>query len=211
MASSIIHIAVASELNKKLKRDRTKLLIGTIAPDISKQIGETKRFSHFLDNDETDVPNIDKFLEKYQNYLMDDFVMGYYIHLYTDYLWFKYFIPEIYNEEKHLIKKLDGTIVNCNGNMICQYIYNDYTNINFDVIDNYNLDLKIFYNETPKIDNIIEEIPMDKLDIIVNQAGKIIENSKVRKALVFNMECINNFIDLSVKIIESEINKLDLK
>ena len=211
MASSIIHIAVASELNKKLKRDRTKLLIGTIAPDISKQIGETKYFSHFLDNDETNVPNIDKFLKKYKKHLNDDFVMGYYIHLYTDYLWFTYFIPEIYDEEKHLIKKLDGTIVNCYGNMISQYIYNDYTNINVDVIDNYNLDLKIFYNEIPKIDNIIEEIPMDKLNIIVNQAGKIIENSKVHKDFVFNMDSINCFIDLSVKLIESEISKLDLK
>ena len=42
MASSMIHIAVAHELNKKLKIDKQKLLIGTIAPDISKLIGENK-------------------------------------------------------------------------------------------------------------------------------------------------------------------------
>ena len=36
MASSIIHICVANEINKSLKRNSRELLIGTIAPDISK-------------------------------------------------------------------------------------------------------------------------------------------------------------------------------
>ena len=47
MASTMIHIVVANEINKKLKRDSSKLLIGTIAPDISKNIGENKVKSHF--------------------------------------------------------------------------------------------------------------------------------------------------------------------
>jgi hypothetical protein len=36
MASSIIHIAVAHEINKKLQFEEDKLLIGSIAPDIAK-------------------------------------------------------------------------------------------------------------------------------------------------------------------------------
>ena len=36
VASALIHIAVASEVNKKVKRDRSKLLIGSIAPDLAK-------------------------------------------------------------------------------------------------------------------------------------------------------------------------------
>lgn len=35
MASSVIHIAVANELNKVLKKDKKSILIGSIAPDIS--------------------------------------------------------------------------------------------------------------------------------------------------------------------------------
>ena len=80
MASSIIHIAVANEINKKIKRDSNKLLIGSIAPDISRNLGETRERSHFLDED--NIPNVDKFLEKYKNKLSDDFVMGYFIHTY---------------------------------------------------------------------------------------------------------------------------------
>lgn len=86
MASTIIHLAVANEINKKLKRNKNQLLIGTISPDISKLIGEDKTKSHFLSDESNDIPNINKFMKKYKNYLYDDFVMGYYIHLYTDYL-----------------------------------------------------------------------------------------------------------------------------
>ena len=96
MASVIIHMAVANEINKTLKRDNNKLLIGSIAPDISKHLGQSKLASHFLHDVNNDVPNINRFLNKYKNHLNDDFVLGYFIHLYTDYFWFKNFIPEIY-------------------------------------------------------------------------------------------------------------------
>lgn len=206
MASSMIHIAVANELNKKLKRDSQKLLIGTIAPDISKLIGENKVRSHFLENENTDIPDLYKFLSLYKNSLNDDFVLGYYIHLYTDYLWFKYFMTEIYNE--NLIKKLDGTIINCKGRMAMIYIYNDYTNLNIQIIDEYQLDLKIFYNEIPPIKNIIKEIPIDKLALIVNKAGEIIENSKITKEMTFNMENIHNFISLSTNLILANLDEI---
>lgn len=205
MASSMIHIAVANEINRKLKRNSQQLLIGTIAPDISKHIGENKVKSHFLDNEDGDIPNIDKFLNKYKNYLNDDFVLGYYIHLLTDYLWFKYFMTEI--SDNNYITKLDGTKVKCNGRMLILYLYNDYTNMNIKLIDEYNLDLKIFYNELPKFNNIIEEIPMDKLNIIVNKASEMIENTKEKKDMIFNMYNIKKFIDSSVDIILSEIEK----
>ncbi|MBE6144054.1 MAG: hypothetical protein E7169_00555 [Firmicutes bacterium] len=206
MASAIIHIAVANEVNKKLKRDSSKLLIGSIAPDLSKLVGQNKIASHFLDN-ETDIPNIDLFLNKYKNYLDDDFVLGYYIHLYTDYLWFKYFVTEIINND--YITKKDGTIVKLNGNMKCLYIYNDYTNLNIQLIDKYNLNLKIFYNEIPTLEYIIEEIPMEKLNLLINQAGVIIENSKENKNFIFDIKNVSKFIETSTKLILAEIEKIN--
>ena len=62
MASSVIHMAVANEINKKLKRNANQLLIGSVAPDLSKIVGETRLRSHFLDSEDTNIPNIDKFL-----------------------------------------------------------------------------------------------------------------------------------------------------
>lgn len=208
MASLMIHIAVASELNKRLNKNESKLLIGTIAPDISKLLNQNKVKSHFLDNEDTNIPNLEKFLLKYKSNLNDDFVLGYYIHLYTDYLWFKYFITEIY--DKNAIKKLSGEVVKCNERMNLMYIYNDYTNLNIQLIDEYNLNLKIFYNEIPKIPNIIQEIPMDKLDLIVNKTSIIIQNSKKKKDMVFNLNNIKKFIELSVEIIYSNIEGMKI-
>lgn len=208
MASSVIHMAVANEVNKTLKRDNNAILIGSIAPDISKQVGETKLKSHFLDDVDNNIPNIPRFLEKYKNNLDDDFVMGYFIHLYTDYLWFKYFITEIY--KKDVITKLDGTKVKCvSDRMFCLYIYNDYTNMNSQVLDAYDMDLSIFYNELPKFKDIIKEIPMNKLKVIQDQASIIIENSKIKKDYTFNIENIKTFINTSVKLILSVINDIE--
>lgn len=202
-----MHIAVANEINKTLKRDQTKLLIGTIAPDIAKLVGESKIKSHFSDSLDTDIPQLEKFLIKYEWHLNDDFVLGYYIHLYTDYLWFKYFIPEIYDESTHLITKLDGTIVKCNDKEALYYIYNDYTNLNSLLIKEYNLDLSFLNQDIPMMDNIIKEIPMDKLNLIVEKTMNIVENSKVNKELLFNLENINNFIDLAVSIIGNDLER----
>jgi len=203
MASSLIHMCVANEINKVIKKDRTKLLIGSIAPDISKLVNMDRDISHFIKNNEYDI---DLFLSKYKNNLSDDFVLGYYIHLYTDYLWEKYFMTEVY--KKKIITKLDGTKVKCYGNMISLYIYNDYTNLNNDLIDLYELDLDIFYNEIPEIDDIIKEIPMDKIDVIVDKAGVIIANSKKTKAFVIDINEIKEFITLSVELILSKLNEL---
>ena len=210
MASSLIHLVVANELNKKLNKDKTKFLIGSIAPDLSKLVGEDKTRSHFLVNDSDCIPDLDKFLNKYNYFLNDDFVLGYYVHLYTDYLWFKVFLPNIYNEDKHLIKKLNGDVVKCNGNMLSMYIYNDYTNMNSVLIDKYNLDLKIFYMPLPEFRCLIDEIPMDKINLIVDKAGIIVENAKKYKEFTFNMENVKNFVSLCVDIISSNLIELDV-
>ena len=205
MASSLIHIAVAKELNKTLKRDREKLFLGTIAPDISKLIGENKMKTHFLDQDDS-IPNLEKFLEKYKSNLNDDFVLGYYIHLFTDFLWFKYFITEVY--DKDIIRKLDGTEVKCSGRMASIYIYNDYTNLNAELVERYDLDFKLFYNELPKFENIIDEVPMDKLHLIVDKTGTLMLNSKNFKDMIFNLEHIERFIEFSVDLISNNLMEL---
>ena len=205
MASAMIHLAVANEINKTLKRNNDLVLIGSIAPDISKYIGESRAKSHFLDGN-GDIPNINSFLLKYKNNLKDDFVLGFLIHLYTDFFWYKYFIPEI--KMDGIIKKMDGTIIKCTENMIRMYIYNDYTNLNTLLLDEYNMDLHIFYRELPKIENIIDEIPMKKIKTIIDEMAIIIENSKINKSMVFDLDNVKKFIGFSTKIILSEIEKL---
>lgn len=206
MASSVIHICIANEINKTINRDSKKLLIGTIAPDISKLLGETKFYSHFLDNVNNNIPNIKKFLDKYGNYLNDDFVLGYYIHLYTDYLWFKYFIPNII--KGNYIKELDGTLVKYTEETFKYYVYNDYSNLNNQLIDRYNFPMKIFYEEIPYIPNIISEIPIDRLNLIVDKTGILIEESKKGKKYLFKIDDIITFIESSRKAILKELDSI---
>lgn len=204
MASAVIHIAVAKEINKDLKMNEKELFLGTIAPDISKQLGESKVKSHFLPNDKTDLPILDKFLDKYKNNLNNPFIMGYYIHLFTDYLWFKYFIPEITNSSDY-IKVLSGNKIKCTKEEIEKLIYNDYTNLNISLIEEYDLDLSLFYEDI-EIPNIkFDEIPLNKLQIIVDKMGVIIENSKKEYTYSFNIDNVKQFIELCKKIISNDI------
>lgn len=205
MASSMIHICVANEINKILKRDNKSILIGSIAPDIAKQINLHKQFSHFQDAND-DMPNFEKILSKYKNNLNDDFVLGYYIHLYTDYYWFKYFMPEFVKHD--LIYTLDGKALTLTDEEKMKCIYNDYTNLNTKLIDEYKIELKIFYEQIPKFDNIIDEIPMDKLNVIIDKAGVIIENAKESKSYFFDIKEVKKFIDFSVNGILDNLKEL---
>lgn len=204
MASAVIHIAVAKEINKDLKMKEKELFLGAIAPDISKQLGESKVKSHFLLNDKSDLPILDNFLDKYQDNLNNPFIMGYYIHLFTDYLWFKYFISEITNDNDY-IKLLNENKITCSKEEISKLIYNDYTNLNILLIEEYNLDLSLFYEEL-EIPNIkFDEIPLNKLQIIVDQMGIIIANSKKEYTYSFNIDNIKQFIEFCKKIIINDI------
>lgn len=209
MASAIIHIAVAKEINKSLKMNEKELFLGTIAPDISKQIGESKIKSHFLGNKDNDLPNLKSFLDKYQANLTNPFIMGYYIHLFTDYLWFKYFMPEITNSNDY-IKLLNGDKIKCSKKELTKIIYNDYSNLNILLIEEYNLDLSLFYEDI-EIPNIkFDEISLDKLQIIVDQMGIIVENSKKGYTYSFNIDNVKTFIKLCTEIIYNDI-KMRLK
>ena len=207
MASAIIHIAVAKKLNEQLKMNEKELFLGTIAPDISKHIGQDRKVSHFLD--ENRIPNLNLFLKKYNNSLNIPFIMGYYIHLFTDYLWFKYFFNEITNLNTS-ITLLNGDTIKCSKEEINKLIYNDYTNLNILLIEEYNLDLSLFYEEIeiPKVK--FTEIPLDKLQIIVDQMGVIIENSKKSFTYSFNLDNVKQFINTCTDLISNDL-KMRLK
>ena len=67
MASSVIHLAIAKKLEKYFNiKNKYDYYLGSIAPDLSKQIGRTKKESHFLFDTREGVTNIKKFTEKYK-------------------------------------------------------------------------------------------------------------------------------------------------
>ena len=104
MASVMIHLAIAKKVNKQLKMQDNLLYLGTIAPDLSKELNERKDKSHFFSD--TKHIDIDKFVNKYKYKMWYPYVMGYFIHLYTDKLWEEEFLPKFVNQSN--VKLKDG-------------------------------------------------------------------------------------------------------
>lgn len=206
MASAVIHLCIAKEVNKVLGMDEKLLFLGTIAPDISKEIGQSKEISHFLDHsNEDDIPNIDRFLKKYEGELNKPFEMGYFIHLLTDKYWFRDYIYKYIERYS-----LENGQKDLTYSALKQLIYDDYTNINIDLIDKYGLSLELFYEEFKYPTSKITEIPMDKLPLIVDKMGIIIQESKEEKTFIFDTYDIVKFIDETVKYIVRDVQMLGL-
>ena len=184
MASVCIHLCVASELNKKLKVDNyDEFLLGSIAPDIAKVIGTSRDVAHFIDRKISSYPNALKFLDKYN--LKNDFFLGYFVHLYTDYLWFKYFIGNI--QYKGLITLLNGKKIDYDKDKFIKYLYNSNPIC------------------LPQVK--MDEIPVERLPELLDASSVIIENSKEKTEYLFDIIAIKEFINFSVSILYNEIQK----
>ena len=208
MASSIIHLAIAKQVKEKskLKIDNEKdYYLGSIAPDIAKQIGTSRHESHFIFNTREDIPNLKLFIKRYPTFKYNSFTLGYFTHLFVDKEWTEKVIENIVSNSS--VKLLDGTIINVSPKEITEMIYSDYTNLNIEIIDEYNLDLSLFYEDFQVPDTSLIEIPVDKLDILINKMGIIIENTKVKTAYTFDITIVKEFIDKVSDQIIKEIEK----
>lgn len=92
------------------------------------------------------------------------------------------------------VKLLDGTIIECSEEQFINLIYSDYTNLNIELIDEYNIDLSLFYEEFQIPNTEIVEVPKDKLYILINEMGIIIENFRDEKEYILDIFLIENFI-----------------
>lgn len=213
MASSIMHIAVADQLykkiNKKININYYDYILGSIAPDISKSIGEKREKSHFLDGYQS-LPNIDKFLTKYYDTLNNSFNLGYFIHLYTDKLFYRDYYPLFIHDDflESNIKFLDGKIIKLTLDERRDILYNDYINLDKILIDEYKLSLDLFYNDFIVPDTTLDEIPINQLNILIDNASILIQNLNKNKINVIDISSIKSFIDDSVEEIYTKLISL---
>lgn len=206
MASSLIHLAVAKKVGEKIKVKNTKdYYLGSIAPDISRQIGQSKTESHFIINTNQDIPNIKIFVKRYPLFKHNSFDLGYYTHLFVDKLWHEEFIPSI--TTNNTVKLLDGTSINTSEEEILNLIYSDYTNLNIQIIEDYNVDLSLFYEEFSIPKTNIKEIPVEQLDMLINKMGIIIENSTESQNYIIDKYTVNHFIETTAEKIIKELEK----
>lgn len=202
MASAIMHLCIAKKVNEVLKKHPTNLYLGAIAPDISKQIGLLREVSHF-----GIIPNLEDFIEKYPKFYKNDFELGYYIHLYSDFIWEKYFKRSIFETS---VKFLNGEYLTVNSEDVPFLIYNDYTSLNHDLIDHYLLELDLFYDEVPIPKTTIKEIPIPKIQIIVDKMGVILTEMHSDKKYIFDSFTVFDYIDKCSEMIISDLKRFGL-
>lgn len=196
MASAIVHICVAKELSEKMKLlDERQLYLGAIAPDLSTELNLDRKRSHFVDTD-SEYPNIERFIGKYKEHITDPFVMGYFIHIFTDMLWVDFLketvlFDKIYNNKGQSVLIIDKPLK--------EIIYDDYTSLNATLIDKYDIGLSVFYEEIFLPNPIIEEIPIDKLKVIVDKTSAIIYNASKETQLLLDEKEIIDFINSCAK------------
>ncbi len=199
MASLIMHVAVAKKVNKRLLKNEKQFLLGSLAPDLSKRFGVSRKKSHFSTTGF--APDMNLFLSKYKNYLKDAFVFGYYIHLLTDYYWENKFIAKHFNGKRVLLH--NGKKFYCSYKKFMNYIYNDYDNLDLFIINKYGIDLTKLQGS--KVDFIIKEIPVDK----VCQFDFSSFNYKMYekdKSLIISFDEACNFIDEVSDLILENLN-----
>ncbi len=194
MASAIIHMSVAKKINENLNLDTKLFYLGSVAPDISKQIGLSRKKSHFiLDSENTDAPDLNRFIDKYGKQHFNAFELGYFIHLITDYLWFTSFLNKFV--DNNIVKLKNGKRIELDGNYITKLLYNDYTDLASKVLDYYNMDLSVFYDEYDLPESFIEEIPCNKLNIIKDKMSLICSMDATNKEYIITLKPVINFID----------------
>lgn len=192
MASIVIHACVAKEINKTLKiKNEEQFLLGSIAPDLGKMINIDRTITHFLKDSNKDSPiDLDKFLNKYGMHLNDPFVLGYYIHLYTDKIWENSFLDKYISDTK--IKLLNGKIIPNTDENYKKVIYEDYNNLNNILVNLYHIDIDKLKESIENSNTIISEIDSKKLSPIFELVKK--KNKYKKEMNVFNLNDILNFI-----------------
>lgn len=105
MPTHKMHMAIANEVNKRLKLDEDMIMIGSVLPDLT--MDKRHRASHFKNGEEgvEGTANPYKFLLKYKDKLKNPVMVGYLIHLLTDRYFNSYVFQNyyIYDENTHLI------------------------------------------------------------------------------------------------------------
>ena len=176
MASTIMHIAIAENIYRKINNKNEinyyDFILGSIAPDISKQVGEDKKISHFIYDDSSN-PDLISFLNKYRDSLTNSFMLGYYVHLFSDRLFYSEFLPLFVRDDiiNSYVKCLDGNTLNMSKDE--RKSYDDY--------------------KMPICD--IEEIDLSKLPVLIDNIGIIIENATNDKNYIIDISKVKSFID----------------
>lgn len=106
MPSHKIHIAIAQQVNKRLKLNNDEISLGSVLPDLVNV--ENHGISHFqyVDKYPQNLANPDEFIRLYNKYINNTISIGYLIHLLTDRFYNEQYYKKFYLFDNNVPTKL---------------------------------------------------------------------------------------------------------
>ena len=200
MPTWAIHLATAKKVSEKININKNIFTFGNVLPDIPNEYvvkGISHHISHARTHFETEVlvvEHIEKrydlrnFAEKYKTKFSNPLMLGYYIHLLTDYYWNDKTYSEhgIYDEEKNRI----GLILNTGEKILCSKEQARQTKVNdFKIFSKYIYKNQLASNVKyqPEIQECLKDIDWIKLEEPdINKTIEYINDKFTGKSDVFS-------------------------
>ncbi len=229
MPSWITHLATANEVTKKITiTNKNSFLVGNLIPDAERHVitdfsvyvpYEVSHYSGLknVNGIEEKLPDIDRFMENYKNYLYNPMVLGYLTHILTDYYWNKTTSIQcsISDGQGNFvgIKINTGDIVKCNKSERNKVKHKDFAIFANELIGKGDYTVPKYEESLLQDLKIIKEIPFNKEDInkIIDYINNLIYNEKVEEYTLFTKNQINvihkNCIEFVIEYLNKTLNK----
>ncbi|OWA33546.1 hydrolase [Saccharibacillus sp. O16] len=193
MGSRIMHLIIGHRIAEKLNmEDRTSFLLGSVAPDAIAAKdeshfyrGEHQNFTRYIDYQE--------FLDKYNSYSDNRYVLGYFAHLIADEQWMKgFYMPWLRNR----MEEDPG---------IYPLYHNDFKLLNGKLLEHYGCAdemRRIIQNEAGEVMDLDEVKSRDVIGFVPYVLGDMeYEKQDIDEPLnVFSFIQIQGYIETSVNV-----------
>jgi hypothetical protein len=199
MGSLMMHYCIFNELNKKLKVNKNRFLMGMLSTDICHLAKEPKNKSHFMSVDENRIRHVSyyDFYKKYKDQFDDSYYLGYFCHLISDDIWHN-LRPTM---EVNMLPPEERSIVKV------KYLH-DLRQLNSIIVNHFKLE-----NNIPIIDNLevlevmnsvkIDEIDINLLPNILTQTSQyfgVNSQTSNQPLELFSVDEINEYINNAVAV-----------
>ena len=226
MPSWIMHLATADCVSRQLKINKNDFMFANIMPDMNvgwiikskNKIDYTithKAKKQKLENKEFLLPDIEEFKVKYYNKLNNPVILGYWVHLLTDYFWnrltfSKYFV---YNNNNEFVGvKNKDNIIQCCKEKARYMKQKDFREFENYLVHTQKITIPYETKEILQQASQIEEIIINEDDIkkaidFLTQAKKVSESANGSHYQMFQQDELIKYYEESVQFI---LNKMKI-
>lgn len=189
-------------------------MVGSLLPDAVKS-NEKKNYSHFRNpafrGNMVEYPDLDLFLEKYQDLLDHPSCLGYYFHLYIDRQFFKEYLSSLViflNNNGQVVEKKEEVVwayvkrkkqkLPIEKFFSDEYYYGDYTKMNTYLVEKYHLPLDLdVCVDNPGIQEVNYQDIRDVLQELTGYLATPV--SEVKELKFFEINSFINFLEKATK------------